>query len=130
MQRFIRFFDRVRREDKETRRLTMQEEGSSTQMTTQMTTLGTDVWMMATAMANDSTSTTLCLQYESGVLAAGCLNLALKTKKFQISKISKWVEKLTKECQDWDACYKGMVIREEEVKGRRSQLPVPRGGRE
>jgi len=119
MPRFIAFFDRVRREDKEQRRLTTQEEGAAPQMTP----FGNDVWMMATAMANDSTSTTLCLQYGAGVLAAGCLNLALKTKKFQISKIAKWVEKLTKECrEDSDARYNRVAITEEEVKDVCSQL--------
>lgn len=120
MLRFFCFFDKVRREDKgETRRLTTQEDGSLTKRTS----FGDEVWIMATAMANDSTSTTLCLQYEAGVLAAGCIHLALKTKKFQMAKLSKAMDKLTKELQETDPDkYKRLCITEEEVKDVCSQL--------
>ena len=49
---------------------------------------------MAIAMANDSGSLTLALEYDAAVIAAGCVFLAIKAqtnaKPYKIVKVAKW----------------------------------------
>ncbi len=49
---------------------------------------------MAIAMANDSGSLTLALEYDAAVIAAGCVSLAIKAqtkaKPFKLVKMAKW----------------------------------------
>ncbi|EKX33202.1 hypothetical protein GUITHDRAFT_166523 [Guillardia theta CCMP2712] len=91
MRSFIHFIDKKRKPE-ETRSLTSKDDGDDFRLTD----LGEDILCRANAMANDSTTITLPLQYEGSVIAIGCVALALKINKFQIEKMKKWIKELVK----------------------------------
>jgi len=90
MRSFIHFIDKKRKPE-ENRSLTTNDGDDF-----RLTDLGEDILCRANAMANDSTTITLPLQYEGSVIAIGCVALALKINKFQIEKMKKWVKDLGK----------------------------------
>ena len=51
----------------------------------------------ANAMANDSSSTTLGIQFKSSAIAAVCVCLALKTLNFKSPSLEKWAAKWNEE---------------------------------
>ena len=51
----------------------------------------------ANAMANDSSSTTLGIQYNASSVAAACVSLALKTQGFKSLSLEKWLKKWNEE---------------------------------
>ncbi len=51
----------------------------------------------ANAMANDSSSTTLGIQFKSSSIAAVCICLALKTLNFKSPSLEKWAAKWNEE---------------------------------
>jgi hypothetical protein len=69
-----------------------------------LTELGDQVLKTALAMANDSFSTTLSLQYDSVVIAAGCVWLAIKastkSNMYRLVKLSKWSKELVTHLND------------------------------
>lgn len=97
MKDMIQFLDMRRKKNadntdfEETRRL-VEGDGSV------LSEIGTKVHQMAIAMANDSGSTTLALQYDAAVIAAGCVSLAIKastkSKPFKLIKLAKWCKEL------------------------------------
>mmetsp|Transcript_34944 Transcript_34944/g.54614 ORF Transcript_34944/g.54614 Transcript_34944/m.54614 type:complete len:403 (+) Transcript_34944:124-1332(+) len=119
LDRFIRFFDSVRKEDKEKRRLIATDNvGVDSD-----DFIGRQVQEMATAMANDSTTTTVCLQYEAGIVAAAILHLALKIRKYSLMKMPKWCEKLSEELKaEKDARLRGLVVQKESIEDISAQL--------
>ena len=48
-------------------------------------------------MANDSTSTTLGIQFKASSVAAACVSLALKTQGFKSLSLEKWSKKWNEE---------------------------------
>jgi len=48
-------------------------------------------------MANDSSSTTLGIQYNASSVAAACVSLALKTQGFKSLSLEKWLKKWNEE---------------------------------
>eukprot|EP00291_Cryptomonas_curvata_P006783 CAMPEP_0172204732 /NCGR_PEP_ID=MMETSP1050-20130122/32154_1 /TAXON_ID=233186 /ORGANISM="Cryptomonas curvata, Strain CCAP979/52" /LENGTH=325 /DNA_ID=CAMNT_0012883393 /DNA_START=504 /DNA_END=1484 /DNA_ORIENTATION=- len=91
IMRFAQFFDTVKR-DKESRALVV-----SSGEEVRFTELGHRVITTANAMANDSSSTTLGIQFKSSAIAAVCMCLALKTLNFKSPSLEKWAAKWNEE---------------------------------
>ena len=51
----------------------------------------------ANAMANDSSSTTLGIQFKASFVAAACVSLALKTQGYKSLSLEKWLKKWNEE---------------------------------
>ena len=51
----------------------------------------------ANAMANDSSSTTLGIQFKASFVAAACVSLALKTQDYKSLSLEKWLKKWNEE---------------------------------
>jgi len=110
--RFTRFFDSVKR-DKESRALVM-----SSSEEDRFTEFGHLVITTANAMANDSSSTTLAIQFKSSSVAAACVSLALRTQKFKAPTLEKWAPKWNEErLRDADPRFQAASISIEEQEG-------------
>jgi hypothetical protein len=130
----VRFFDRCRKRSDddadfvEKRRLV---EGDDQRLTE----VGSQVYKTAIAMINDSYLTTLSLQYDTTVIAAGCVWLALQastknTGVFKLMKVKHWVRQLVTHLKDTadyhDPLVKYVVdgLKKEHVEDVRDQLLV------
>ena len=72
----------------------------------------------ANAMANDSTLTTLGVEYKASSVAAACVCLSLKTQGFKALSLEKWVKKWAEESQsDVDPRFQAVSITKEQIEG-------------
>jgi hypothetical protein len=79
----------------------------------------------ANAMANDSSSTTLAIQFKSSSVAAACVSLALRTQKFKAPTLEKWAPKWNEErLRDADPRFQAASITIEEQEGE-TYVPFP-----
>jgi hypothetical protein len=113
---FMDFIDSIRLEE-EPRRLGVCDESGNI---VGLSELGHRIMSTATSMGNDTSLCTVCVQYKAGVLAAGCLELALRMVKFKKKKIKQWTKELTEKCAAWgeaDTMYRGVVVEKDAVSG-------------
>ena len=72
----------------------------------------------ANAMANDSTSTTLGIQFKASSVAAACVSLALKTQGFKSLSLEKWSKKWNEERgSEKESRFQSVHIKKEEQEG-------------
>jgi hypothetical protein len=72
----------------------------------------------ANAIANDSSSTTLAIQFKSSSVAAACVSLALRTQEFKVSSLEKWAPKWNEErLRDTDPRLQSASVLIEEQEG-------------